>query len=130
MPLAFVSHFVLDALPHFGFRDNTQYRQHRSLHLSILTIDVLLSTLLIGWLIALHRFDLVFCAIIAWSPDMVWVYRFVFMENFGRIPPPNTHNHRLINFHINIQKYERIWGLGVEIVYGVAILMLIIIVGR
>lgn len=123
LPLAFISHFVLDALLHFGFRNDAEHTRYRSLHLAIIIIDVFLSSLLIGWLFVIQRYDLLPYAFVAWSPDIVWVYRFIFVEKFGKIPPSASHEHPFIDFHIRIQRFERVWGIAVEAFYALFLLM-------
>ena len=119
IPLAFISHFVLDSLPHFGLKDMGSIenrRKHKKLLVSVVSIDVILGILFIAWLIESNHIKWLIVALVAYSPDLIWIYRFTVEEKFGRLA--QTKGNRFIQFHVGIQKYERIWGLFVEVVYG------------
>lgn len=123
IPLAFVSHFVLDALPHFGFKTIKERMSHPRLLGGILLLDCSTATLFIIWLIKGNRWAWLMTGVVAYLPDLLWVYRFIFEERFGKLEP--TKGNRFIRFHVNIQKYERVWGLAVEIAYGTAVFALV-----
>jgi hypothetical protein len=111
VPAAIGSHFVLDMLPHFG----EKYGQRKKLTKIVWTAD---AGLLVGglillvatqnWLIALGSFA-------ALSPDLAWIFRFVFIEKWGTLPPGNLN--RLNSFHANIQKLESREGVFVEVLW-------------
>lgn len=114
LPLAFASHFVLDALPHFGYSGHKGVGdglKHR-MTLLIVIFDVITWVALLyvlrnesGWIYAAG-----FAAI---SPDLAWVYRFIIKEKRGKLPPPPTN---LFNsFHQRIQWCERPWGIVIEL---------------
>lgn len=103
LPLAFLSHFVLDALPHFGFKGNDGFREafkHRITYIEegfSLPAFVVLMILLIpfGWIAYAG-------AIAAISPDIVWAIRYLFFERYNKPPKPNG---PFVRFHQRIQ-----WG--------------------
>lgn len=121
LPLAFVSHFVLDALPHFGDKD---YRQKLPKFYLIWRVDfVILMTLLI-WTLIEAPLWFALAGFLGTSPDLAWVYRFQFLEKRGKYHRPNMNWFN--SFHSRIQKFERHWGLYVEIIYFFIILFFIV----
>lgn len=113
IPLAFVSHFVLDALPHFG----QKYENRTNLFKAVVSVDTILMVFLFTVLVVSSQWLLIACAITAMSPDFAWIYRFTIKENFGRqpMPPLNKFN----QFHVNIQKYESSEGMLFEIAWSI-----------
>lgn len=116
IPLALISHFVMDALPHHGY-DGAGYSEtfkHKSTYfieaLGIIGMIALLSTGIYGWNLVLLT------AIVAVSPDFEWPYRYFIYERKG-LPPEST---ILTRFHKKIQWCERSWALPIEIVFFIA----------
>ena len=121
LPLAFGSHFVLDALPHYGYgrKGYGELFKHKLFYFSLL-LD------LIGVVLLLTNFNyseliLVACAILALSPDFEWPYHYYWFERKG-LKPPAT---RLSKFHNYVQWCEKPWGIVVEVVFFVVLYMLI-----
>lgn len=116
LPLAFASHFVMDAVPHYGhagegYGDVFKHRLTFVVEsLNIVAVPVL-AYLLWGqsawvWL----------AAVAALSPDFMWVYRYFWFER-KHLPPPAG---PVTRFHIAVQRYEVQWGAIVEyLVLGV-----------
>ena len=123
LPLAFASHFVLDALPHFGYKTVGDRIRNLRLFKIVVLADFIATTLLVLWLVKGGHYSWLLAGAVAYSPDVLWIYRFAIEERFGKKEP--TEGNRFIQFHRNIQKYERVWGLGVEIVYGLAAFLLL-----
>ena len=124
LPLAFVSHFVLDALPHIGLDEFGGHLKARKKFHKILYVDALFLTLVFVVLLVLNAPWLVFaCAIVAGSPDLVWAYRYVYKEKFGTLH--ESRKNRLNKFHASIQKSQTIKGIYVEL--PLAIILTIII---
>lgn len=114
IPVAFASHLVLDALPHFGEVAGSRKKLSKTVWL----VDgVLLATLLL-WLASSLQWIFVLGAIIAVTPDVAWVYRFLVKEKFGKnlATPLGGFN----KFHAGIQKLESRRGLIVEVAWCVA----------
>lgn len=113
LPLALGSHFALDSLPHFGFSSWEERKKHKNLLEIIVGIDLILvifvGSLFLGdsvnWLVLA-------CAITAIAPDLVWVYRYILPERFGRREPAK--GLWLTEFHRNIQKREFPKGFVIE----------------
>jgi hypothetical protein len=107
LPLAILSHFVLDAIPHF---DHEVYRHGSKYFMRIMICDGLLA---VGSIIALMIFfpaaawAVVLGALGATLPDFLWPIYY----NNGR------RKHWYFTFHTVIQWFERPPGLLVEASY-------------
>lgn len=119
-PLAFASHFVLDALPHFGFarQGYGEALKHKYIYVEQAINLVLLVFVLVlfsghGWLPYLAAF-------VAISPDLMWPYRYFFFERKGKTPPGGP----ITRFHRWIQWCERPWGIVVEYFATVSFILL------
>lgn len=124
IPLAFASHFVIDSLPHFGFQELETTQQHWKLWKQVTFIDISIAIIFSIWLIAERHFTWLLVGFVAYSPDIVWVYRFILKEKFNK-DQSLAKNNRLTEFHSSIQKYERVWGGFIELAYA-AIMLLIV----
>lgn len=115
LPLAFLSHFVLDALPHSGFDDmGGHLAVPKKLFYSTLVLDAALLFLSFLVLVFNDAPLLVYaCWFLAGSPDLVWAYRYIIQEKTGRIKPLPTHG--LNRFHSWVQWSQTRWGWVVEI---------------
>jgi hypothetical protein len=119
VPLAFGSHFVMDALPHFGVdeSDGPAQRDSNPLFQYIVLIDIVLTaSLLIALPIILRagvsRWVLSLGMVCAWIPDAVWVYWFM-----HRFMKQRNHRHNWFTwFHHKLQ-FERTWGIFAEIIW-------------
>lgn len=124
LPLAFASHFVLDALPHHGHPGNGGYPEalkHKKLTFFSLGYEAIGLPILI-WLLIGQSWFVWLAAVLAVSPDLKWPYRYWFFERKGLEPPKLD---KLSRFHQWIQWCERPWGIVVEILYSMGILWLI-----
>jgi len=127
IPLAFASHFILDAVPHFGFKNigSLEVRNnHKKLLASVILLDIILGISISIWLLASGHYRWLLVGLVAYSPDLLWIYRFIVEEKFGRLAP--TEGNRFTKFHANIQKYERPWGGFIEVIYAASILLILI----
>lgn len=114
LPAAFVSHFVFDAVPHFGFHKEAGFKAALKYKITyaIIIFDVL------SWLVALFlAFKsggvAILAGLLAASPDIVWPYRYFKYERNGKIPPETWRT----RFHKWIQWGERPWGILIEIAW-------------
>lgn len=110
VPLAFLSHFILDALPHYG---NKTLRQPHWILVSD-AIAAVVVLILLGVFSVQQRFLQLGCALVAASPDLLWVPS-LWAELKGRLKPLNKVEH----FLNKIQWGERTWGFLVEIPFGI-----------
>jgi hypothetical protein len=116
IPLAFASHFILDALPHFGFKTVEERIRHVRLFRAIIVADIVATAAISCWLVKGGHSRWLLVGFAAYAPDIWWIYRFTVEEKFGKRIP--TAGNRFIQFHRSIQRYEREWGIGVELIYG------------
>lgn len=111
VPLAILSHFILDMVPHF---DHEVYRYGGKYYRQIVATDGLITiAVIVGLMLTLPQLAFVmalgaFCAVL---PDLPWQYYYT----HGR--PKNWY----FNFHTKIQWFERPPGLLVEASYLVFI---------
>lgn len=113
LPLALASHFILDALPHFGYhRKGYQEIFRHKLTYVATAIDCIGVGILLA-AVATKSWMICITALVAAAPDVEWLYRYAFYERKGYDPPAS----RLWKFHDGIQWCERPWGLLVEIIF-------------
>jgi hypothetical protein len=109
IPLAFVSHFVLDIIPHFGIPRN---KRNNSKGLKIfMHIDASLAFALGVIAVYTGKWDMFITGLVAYSPDFVWFI--TYWKNGGKLNV--TTNSKFSKFHKDIQKFERPWGAIVEL---------------
>jgi hypothetical protein len=115
-PLAFVSHFALDVLPHYGapkIKTLTGLLKRPSF-VAMETLDLIGIISLV--LLLKSQPYLLFGGLAAASPDIVWFYRLLKHKSNAE-----AHQNRLTHFHARIQWGEREWGIVIEIAYFIAI---------
>jgi hypothetical protein len=111
LPLALLSHFVLDALPHYGHENYTEALKHRLTY--VMESVNLIGIPLLVYLLWGQSVWVWLAAIVALSPDLAWVYRYTRYERRGRLPRDGL----LTRFHKGIQRYEVHWGIYVEYMF-------------
>lgn len=120
IPLAFGSHFVLDAIPHFGVSDT---KLNSRLFTLYLVLDALLVLALFTCIAVLQPTSWVaaFCgAIAATSPDLMWLPDYV-RAHKGKALAKHRH---IVLFHKNIQWFERPIGVFVEVAWSIGLVIL------
>lgn len=125
LPLAFLSHFVCDMIPHIGIKDyNERLENKRKAH-TIYVIDLTLLTLFVVVLVTLGAPLIVYgCIVLAGLPDVVWAYRYFLKEKMGAVKPGPANF--FTRFHQKIQWSESLRiGLVIEIIYSSVLLALI-----
>lgn len=117
LPLALSSHFLMDALPHFGYKGNNGYGEalkHRMTYLvgigSVVTSGAVIALLLFSqpWVVML-------AGAIAAVPDILGIYNYRKYERLGK-KATGVLKIVHVQFHRSIQRYERPWGVYVEII--------------
>ena len=111
IPLAFASHFMMDALPHFGIYVKNKRHINKYLYLLIVA-DTLLTIALALTMIYLQEWGMVFASYAAYSPDSQWVYYYLRYGKKKLIRPQNW----FAKFHKGLQKHESPLGIIVEAV--------------
>ena len=125
LPLTLISHYALDALPHFGYPGGGGYGEalkHRLTYLFGL-FDFLASIVFIiliwgtGWLVYASAF-------LGVLPDIPHTYRYFFLERKGLSKPGE--GNLISHFHHRIQWCERPWGLLIELAFTIFLFTIII----
>ncbi len=121
--IAFASHFVMDAIPHFGYPGRKGYPEVLKHKLSyVVGFITLFSTLLIIlFLMTNNLWFPLLCGIVAASLDIIGWYNYAAYEKNGRFAMGIV---KLLHvqFHRRIQKFERPWGIYIEVVLFVILL--------
>ena len=112
LPLAFMSHFVLDGVPHFGIKFYESEKKRRLFHRYLFIDAGLLAIVMLSLYLAGAGWLVFACLFLAGCPDFVQAYKYLFRPQFRKKP---THEHWFTRFHKNIQKSETEKGIFVEI---------------
>jgi hypothetical protein len=127
LPAAFLSHYVLDALPHFGASENyittARFKQ-------MLAVDALLCVIFVAVLAFTsqeHWPLLAACAFLGTSPDLFWINKYRYALQ-GRIQQwkPNLHS----RFAARIQWFEKPIGSVIELAWSVGMITLLLTILR
>lgn len=122
---AFISHFVMDALPHFGYAGKRGYGEALKYKLSyVVALVALLTSLTVVLLLALSgKWFAILTGLIAASPDAIGLYNWLAYEKHGKKADSIIELFH-VKFHRRIQWCERPWGVIVEILVFVGLLLL------
>lgn len=115
LPVAFVSHFLLDTLPHYGI-EHSEMRTSKSFPRMLLSDAILLPCLFIGLLVTTKSLLVMGAMVAAISPDLVWFPGF--FDRYIRHKPFKPQTNAFTRFHSWIQWGERSWGWPIEILYS------------
>jgi len=119
VPLAFLSHFVLDTFPHFGIHESdSAERNAHPFFRTVLTVDLVLVFL------ALVLIPILFSSLVSWwvillgmlaayAPDVVWIAHFWHDKKGHDRKEPIW----LTKFHQKIQWFEKPPGIATEIIW-------------
>jgi len=128
LPLALTSHFVLDAVPHYGDdkRDGTDKAFRR-----FILIDAIAGfgiAILMFILMPDHRLLIALCAAMATVPDLMWLPNHIRQT---KNLPSKPHN-KLMRWHHDIQFEHPVWGIFAEAIWLVGMLSFIFVafIGR
>jgi hypothetical protein len=111
LPIAFVSHYALDILPHFGNSDNPNFIKSKFFR-NFLILDASVCVLLVlalGVVKPEHWVLASICAFVATSPDLALIPRFIAAKQ-NKPYTPGAYN----RFATAIQRYEKPEGALVE----------------
>lgn len=118
LPLAFLSHFVCDAIPHYG---NEKSKTWSKSFKRMLTIDGALCIALVAILAVnqpIHWLLAVICAFVATSPDFYWLPKYLYGLRHHQAPHENSLD-RLLGSD-GIQWFQKPIGAVVEAAWLVA----------
>lgn len=124
LPLALLSHFVLDSLPHFGAHTVAQPGK-REFNAILMTDGLLLLSLLIVLVIAGRSVDLTWWLLplggmLGAAPDIMWA------QHYQDDIKGNTKQWGFVRtFHKQIQRWERSWGWIVEALWFVCFVIVL-----
>ena len=115
LPLAFVSHFVLDAIPHYGRTDDAAWLKNPCFHrLLIGEFLVCVGIVLLLFITQPANWQLAsICAFLATSPDLFWMKKFI--RGNKQSASPTKKEHWFLQFHAFVQWYEKPNGLYIEL---------------
>jgi hypothetical protein len=114
VPVAFASHFVLDAMPHYGIVH--RQRNNSATYKLIVFSDTFIALSIAASAALLHKWRMEAFGWWAYSPDAFWViYYFTHHRNLNLKP-----RSRFMRFHMRIQRYERPWGIAVDLMAAAA----------
>jgi hypothetical protein len=118
IPLAFLSHFALDSLPHYGAKDLKTLTK-------VLRIDASIATLFLFSLFLLkpdHWQIMIIGGLFAMGPDLMWLPGYI--RDLRKIPKKGRN--WIMKLHGHVQT-EYSYGLIFEIPWLVAILTILLI---
>jgi hypothetical protein len=116
VPLAFLSHFATDMIPHFGLDEKQLFKRRFNV---ILVADFLFAISLMVILAVLfpeHIWLIWACMIAAASPDLMWAYHRLYIEHHKKRPKKLG---RIASFHSKIQWSQTIPGFLIEAIWFV-----------
>lgn len=101
IPVAVVSHYVLDCIPHFDYPSTGKGYFSLKYAIGLATDSAIAAAVLVSLIILqpAHYWLLVVCGVAAASPDLMWLYYHIYKKSQGRENWP-----RLVKLHSNIQK--------------------------
>jgi hypothetical protein len=111
VPLAFLSHFATDMIPHFGFDEKELFGRRFNI---VLVADFIFAVCLMATLAILfpqHVWLVWACMIAAASPDLMWAYHRLYVEHLNKRAFRLGYIGR---FHKKIQWSQTIPGAYVE----------------
>jgi hypothetical protein len=124
IPLAIVSHFVCDAIPHYGQNDPEDQRLQSSLFRRLIYFDTILCFGLVI-LLAINRpinWQLaVICAFLAAAPDLLSINKYR-----HALAHTKYHPNLYSKFASQIQWFERPIGVVVEVAWFIGAIVLLI----
>lgn len=113
---AFLSHFVLDSLPHFG--RHKAYKTWSKAFLKLLSLDAFLCFGVLALAVILHPDQWLLisvCAFMATLPDWLWNAKYILhVDNW------------FFRFHSWIQWGERPWGFWIEVPFAMLMTVFLI----
>jgi hypothetical protein len=130
VPLAIVSHFVQDVIPHWNFGVSRDAGRNGSFFTrrfnGLLIADFLIAAtmmVILGFVFPDQKWRIWICMIAAASPDLMWAYYRLYLEHIKKRQP---HFDPLARFHIFVQWSQTNAGLLVEVIWFIAAWLIIL----
>ncbi|HTE22131.1 MAG TPA: hypothetical protein VK674_03745 [Candidatus Limnocylindria bacterium] len=119
--LAFASHFVMDALPHFGYAGRKGYSEalKHKLSYGVAGFTLISSVAIVGILMVNREWFALMTGLVAASPDAVGLYNYLMYERRDQAAQGLSKLH--IKTHRAIQWCERPWGVLTELATSIAL---------
>ena len=117
LPAAFILHFVLDALPHFGQRDEKDWGEALGRLKWFLPIDAAVAAAILLTIVLRkpeHWEIFVLAGMLCASPDL---WSFTRFTRFLRSGDTSFNKDWFARFHHKIQWGERLWGAWIELAW-------------
>lgn len=122
IPVAFISHFVLDSLPHYGVDHNK--RNTSGIYKAIVYSDTAVA-LTLGIVSGLaHKWGMLACGVVAYSPDATLVY--YYLKHNRTLDITSKSDGLFFKLHLGIQT-ERPWGIFPELALMITMLAIYIV---
>ena len=109
VPAAIASHFLLDALPHYGLP--YKLRDRSRIWKPFFIFDFFATACLIIVPVTTHNYGMLICGVLAVLPDFVWVTHVIRKRTFDL----GEHKNWYTKYHAKIQRCERPWGIWIEL---------------
>jgi len=119
LPLAFVSHYVLDGLPHHGSKKGSIESGFFKFTLALDTVLCISLVVVIGFKHPAYWWLAAVCAFLAASPDFMWLGDFIAALH-GKTRKELRHRHRVVQWHNWVQWFEKPIGIIIELVWAAA----------
>lgn len=127
VPMAFLSHFIVDIIPHWDYGIKNKAGTFSRKFNLLLTSDFLISVLamiILAILSPAHKWLIWACMIAAASPDLMWAYYRLYIEHLKkRVPRLDP----LARVHDLLQWSHTTGGLYVEIIWAIFMVALLVI---
>ncbi len=117
------SHFLLDALPHYGDYSVDLNSKKFFKRLAFDAFLAVVTTLIIAWIWKEIALLVIVCAFLAASPDLMWIY-YVYIDE------SKAKKHFIAKFHSWIQWSQTPKGLYIELVWFLVFFIGLIIIGK
>lgn len=126
VPLAFLSHFIMDGLPHFGYDGYEEALKHK-LTILYVVLDLIGWSVFI-WIALNSQFSpLVYvCAFAGVLPDVIQSFRHFIIEKRGKIRTKSLFSQFHTRYHNHISGKLRPLGFVVELLAFLLLINLII----
>ena len=126
VPVAFLSHYILDGIPHF---DGVISQKSRAFKLYLLT-EALICFGLVLWLKASkveYWWLGALCAFVAASPDFMWIKGYIAVQRGLKVPKPRN---ILVKLHDKVQWFARPIGGIVEIIWLLCAIWILALIAK